>query len=300
MILFHADDYGLSEHVSQEIHDLAAEGYLDGVSVIINMKHSVPALQSLLSIHSANSKLKICLHLNFMEGHCCADASRIPLLVNSSGYFSLSWEKLFAVSFFPGLRKKYRQQLQMEISAQIHHFLNAMPDSYVLRIDSHQHTHVIPVVWDALMDVLSSESLACEFIRLPAEPLMPFFKLPTLYSSYGLTSWIKNLILNMCSLRASFQNPKSVPHFFALWGIMTGCHMDVERVSSLFPFFQKYGRGNRTLCLLFHPGQVLYSEITPEYNNPAFLEVETSENRRMERDTLISLHDIILSSLQKT
>lgn len=298
MIIFHADDYGLSPNVSREILDLAENGFLDGISVIINMHDSVSSLCSLLNSSAiAHHRIRICLHLNLMEGHCCAAASEIPLLVDSNGFFSLSWEKLFMVSFLPSLRKRYRQQLRIELAAQIHCFLHHMPENYILSIDSHQHTHVIPVVWDALTDILRSECIPCEFIRIPSEPLLPYCRVPSLYCTYGISSWIKNIILNFCSLRARRNTPVPMTNSFSLWGIMMGCHMDSNRVLKLLPYFIEYAKRNQTLCLLFHPGQILKQEISPEYNNSSFLTVETSPNRSMERDTLTSLHSNIISSV---
>lgn len=302
MIVFHADDYGLSENVSREILSLTDQGMLDGLSVIINMQHSEQSLWQLISSSASSDpkhSLRICLHLNLMEGHCCASPQEIPLLVNSNGYFSLSWAKLFAASYCPTMRIKYRAQLQIEITAQIKRFLRIMPDDYVLRLDSHQHTHIIPVVWDALLDSLKDQQFPCEFIRIPAEPLLPYLREPSLYLSYGLTSWVKNAILNFCSIRANRQSPAKDCGRFSLWGIMMGCHMDTPRVEQLLPHFQHYGN-EATLCMLFHPGQILPSEISEEYNNPAFLNVETSDNRKMEYQTLTLLHDSICSCFRNT
>lgn len=303
MIIFHADDYGLSQNVSDEILSLVSQEMLDGLSVIINMKHSEQALRKLLSTPAAygtKRPLRICLHINLMEGRCCASPQDIPLLVNPDGYFHLSWMKLFAASYYPSLHQEYRVQLQTEIAAQIHRFLHIMPDDYTLCLDSHQHTHVIPVVWDALMNALKTENLPCEFIRIPAEPLLPYLQEPSLYTSYGLASWIKNIILNICSIRARRQSPARDNSQFFLWGIMMGCRMDTTRVKKLLPRFQHYGNGSTILCILFHPGQILPPEITEEYNNPAFLKVETAANRRMEYQTLALLHNFICDRFRST
>ncbi len=302
MIIFHADDYGLSENVSNEILSLVNQGMLDGLSVIVNMSHSERAIKQLLSapiVFNTARHFRVCLHLNLMEGHCCASPQEIPLLVNSYGFFQVSWMKLFAISYYPGLRNQYRAQLQIEITAQIRHFLGMMPDNYPLCLDSHQHTHVIPVVWDALLDALKVENLPCEFIRIPTEPLLPYLQEPSLYASYGFASWIKNVLLNFCSTRAHHQSPAKDTSQFSLWGIMMGCHMDITRVKKLLPRFQRYEE-NGTLCMLFHPGQILSSEITEEYSNLAFLKVETSNNRNMEYQTLSLLHESICNRFPNT
>ena len=65
-----------------------------------------------------------------------------------------------------------------------------------LRIDSHQHTHLIPVVADALFEVLEENQWEVEYIRNAKEPIGPFLKMNSLYSSYQAINFVKNILLN--------------------------------------------------------------------------------------------------------
>ena len=61
-----------------------------------------------------------------------------------------------------------------------------------LRIDSHQHSHMIPVVWDALTDSINDEGFDPEYIRNSAEPLIPFLTKPSFVRTYRPVNIIKN------------------------------------------------------------------------------------------------------------
>lgn len=294
MLIFHADDYGLSYNVSNDILNLAKKGFLDSISIIPNMSCFDKCMKMLH--HHANHyvhQLALSIHLNLMEGHCCASPSKVPLLIDKDGYFKLSWSFLFMISYHPLLRKQYRAQLSIELGAQIKHFLEQMPPDYQLRIDSHQHTHLIPVVWDALRDVLAESHYHCAFIRIPVEPVMPYLKVPSLYLSYGLLAFPKNIALHFCALHAYHKPIIPLKNRFSLWGLVMGGHMDSKRVLKLFPYFKKYGQSSDILCLLFHPGTLLPDEFAPEYNHSSFRMAESSPYRKMEYQSVCSLRDIL-------
>lgn len=300
MLIFHADDYGLSYNVSNDILNLVQKGFLDSISIIPNMSCFELCMEML---HNSTSEhvqhLPLSIHLNLMEGHCCASPSEIPLLIDDNGCFKLSWSLLFMVSYHPFLRRQYRQQLSAELDAQIKRFLKQMPTNYRLRIDSHQHTHLVPVVWDALYDVIKKNNYDCEFIRIPSEPILPYLKAPSLYKSYGLLGFLKNLALHFCALHTHHRSIIPMDNRFALWGLIMGCHMDQKRVLKLFPYFKKYVKASDTLCLLFHPGSLLNDELSPEYNNPDFRMVETSPDRQMEYKSVCSLREPLIRSMSE-
>lgn len=297
MLIFHADDYGLSYNVSNDILDLVQKGMLDGISIIPNMSCFKPCMKMLHDNTSEHvRRIKISVHLNLMEGHCCASSSEVPLLVDDNGFFKLSWFFLFMISYHPFLRRRYQKQLSIELNAQIKCFLEQMPTNYRLSIDSHQHTHFIPVVWDALYDVVKTNHYNCEFIRIPVEPITPYLRIPALYRSYGLLAFPKNIILHFCAIHARRRSIIPFNNRFSLWGIIMGCMMDSRRVLMLLPYFQKYGQSPDTLCLLFHPGTLLQSELSPEYNNPGFRTVECSTYRRMEYLAVRHLRERLLAS----
>lgn len=300
MLIFHADDYGLSGNVSNDILSLAQKGFLDSISIIPNMSCFHSCMEMLHdNTNDHIRKLMLSVHLNLMEGHCCASPSKVPLLVDGNGFFKLSWSFLFMISYHPFLRRQYRKQLSAELDAQIKVFLEQMPSDYRLRIDSHQHTHLAPVVWDALYDVLKKNNYNCEFIRIPSEPLLPYLKVPSLYPNYDLLGFLKNLALHFCAIHARRRLIIPMKNRFSLWGLVMGGHMDQQRIIKLLPHFKKYGEASDTLCLLFHPGILLANELSPEYNNPDFRMVETNPNRRMEYQSVCFLRKPLLELMSE-
>ena len=288
MIIYHADDYGISINASKEILALVQNGKLSGISVIPNMNCFATCVELLLPVMDTHPSLLVALHLNFFEGHCCADPDQIPLLVDQNGYFRRDWVFLFKNSYRP-VRNMLRKQLSLEILAQIKKFIQVMPSDYVLCLDSHQHSHMIPVVWDALRDVILLNHYQIRYVRIAREPLYPYLSTPVLYPTYPPVNLIKNMIIRFCTFHAKKYPLISAKGDYHLWGLIMGGAMDDVRIHKLMKKFQKYGQDPDTLELLFHPGIILPEELSTEYNNPDFKVAETSQKRRLEYESLMKL-----------
>ena len=288
MIIYHADDYGISINASKEILSLVQQGKLSGISVIPNMSCFADCIDLLLPVVKERPALTVALHLNFFEGHCCADPAEIPLLVDENGFFKCSWMFFFKCSYTAG-RNELRRQLSLEIKAQIQKLYNAMPSDYVLCLDSHQHSHMIPVVWDALRDVVIWNHYKVQYIRISREPLTPYLSTPALYHTYSPVNLIKNIIIQFCTLYTQKHPIIPMKGNYYLWGLIMGGSMDADRIGKLMNKFQKYGQDPDTLELLFHPGIILPEELSPEYNNTDFKAAETSPKRKQEYESLMKL-----------
>lgn len=293
MLIVHADDYAVSWNASKNIATLIAEGKLNSTSVIPNMscyEESVALLRDVLS--EKKSEVELAVHINLMEGYCVAEEAAVSLLVDREGYFRLSWGDLFLASFVRRGRKELKQQLKTEILAQIRKIQTGFPEIGRFRIDSHQHTHMIPVVWDALIEVLRENELPISCIRIPDEPLSPYFKESSLWFSYGLINGVKNILLHFLAMRAGRIAPDYFNGQMKFWGLlMTGC-MDEKRVNRLIPHFKQYSEEKKVdIEMVFHPGTTLSEEIGREYTKQGFIEDHLSANRKMEYDTIWKLSD---------
>lgn len=288
MIVYHADDYGISINASKEILTLVQQGKLSGISVIPNMSCFADCMNLLLPVMKERPALTVALHLNFFEGHCCADPVEIPLLVDENGYFKCSWMYFFKSSY-TSVRNELRKQLSTEIQAQIQKLYHAMLSNYVLCLDSHQHSHMIPVVWDALRDVVLWNHYPVQYIRISQEPLAPYLSTPALYHTYPPVNLIKNIIIQYCTLYTKRHPIIPMRGNYYLWGLIMGGSMDADRINKLMDKFRKFGQDPDTLELLFHPGMILPEELSPEYNNPDFKAAETSPKRQKEYESLMEL-----------
>ena len=107
----HADDFALSENSDKDILQLCKEGKLDSISIIPNLECFETAVAKFLSVQEeSDKKILVSVHLNFMEGKCCAEKSLLPDLIDSEGFFTASWGKLFIWNYIPFMRKKIKIQ----------------------------------------------------------------------------------------------------------------------------------------------------------------------------------------------
>lgn len=287
---FHADDYALSEHSDNDILDLCREGALDSISILPNFPVFESAVQKfLLQRESFPKNVVVSVHLNIMEGKCLAPKELLPNLVDKYGFFSISWGKLFIWNYVPILRKKVCQQLSLEIKTQIERCVNAgICDKENIRIDSHQHPHMIPMFFDALLDAISSlekDGFSFCYIRNSQDPIL-FYHGRNIFS----LNVVKCLILNFYSFRArKFFSKKSFAKNI-LCGVYYSGKMD-ERIEHVIPIFlQKAGKRNCTVEILFHPGTMLDSELSKEFNKIGFNNFHLSECRKIEANTLRKLY----------
>lgn len=287
----HADDYGESLHCSQDILDCIKAGKLDSISVISNMSCFEECVKLYRKEEGTFPKQPtLSVHLNFMEAHCLEDPARVPDLVDEEGRFCISWMKLFLRSYLPG-RKKLKEELKLEMKLQIMKVWKAFPEMKKLRIDSHQHTHMIPVVAEALFEVLKENKWDVEYIRNSREPISPFVRKVSLYGTYRPVNMIKNIILNYCGLRLEgcFRRKMLEPMY--LWGLVMSGYMDEERVCILLPDMKKKAMENgRNLEILFHPGLARKEELTPEFTQTDAIGFYISTDRHVEKDAVMHLH----------
>lgn len=287
----HADDYAISLHASENLIERVKAGKLDSISIIPNMSCFGSCMGRLLEEwNNFPKKPLISVHINLMEGHCLSRVETVPDLVDSEGYFKISWGSLLLASYNPMRYNRIKHQLQIEIQAQIERIRNAEPAECELRLDSHQHTHMIPIVFDAMMTVVRKQQHPVTFIRVAREPIMPFLTQISLYSSYSVTNIVKNVILNLYAgnVERKLRAMKIEPAL--LWGLVMTGHMDVDRVKKLYPSMLRIcERKNKKMELLFHPGCVLAEEINEEYVKKGFVEFHLSEGRKIERHAVDNL-----------
>ena len=158
MIYFCADDYGVSPKSNNRIETCIETGVLNKVSVLPN--GDIKDFKHRLSDKNA----EVSLHINLVEGHCLADAKEASLLASEDGIFRHTFVGLFFLSV-SNKRKELEKQLYKEISAQINLWTEYMGKDAGLWIDSHQHTHMIPLIFKTLLRVIEDEGVNVEYIR---------------------------------------------------------------------------------------------------------------------------------------
>lgn len=237
-----------------------------------------------------DKKIRISLHLNLVEGTCMAKADEINLLADSTGTFRHTFGGLFKTSLLNP--NAFEAQVYKEIKAQVLFFKSLLPPGISFSVDSHQHTHMIPAVFKALIRVLHDENITPEYLRIPAEPLLPFIKTPSLYAAYSPVNLAKQWLLNFLWL----VNKRVLNHFpiptADFFGILFSGKMDEKRVRKLLPkYIDRAEKCGRDIEVLFHPGYLEPSEADFTGKNIVFSKFYFSGNRKIEFDSIMKLSE---------
>ncbi len=308
---YHADDYGVSMNNAVRIMELIEAGKLDSISIIPNMTVFDECMDYLNDKWDRLTKKPLLsVHLDIVDGFSLAGITDHLLTYSyedeekSRRIFHTSWGKLFISSFIPGRRKVIKDELTREFVLQIKRVFDKLPNganmskdngsgisggrNVRLRLDSHMHTHMIPVVFDAMMSAVEELGLLNEltFVRVSREPIRPFKKIK---GTYPTVNMIKNILLNILSFRMERKLSKAGISYGLMWGLVMSGKMDEIRVGLLMKDMKEYAvRKDRIMEVLCHPGIALKEEGYIEYgeDDKRFL---YSENRDIEYDAAMNV-----------
>ena len=147
----------------------------------------------------------------------------------------------------------------MDAREQILAVRKVLPREVPLRLDGHAHYHMIPVVFDAMMDVIREEDLPVSYIRIPREYLrlyLPhFFQLRDLSAINLLKVAILNLLSGMARLKYRKELEPMEKKLFL--GVALSGRMYYENLKVFFPQARKLAeKKGWDLEILGHPGGV--------------------------------------------
>ena len=144
-----ADDFGISQSVSDGILELLSKKRLSAVSCMLNYDGNI--INQIDSLLSFKSNCDIGLHLNLTSGKPLSyGIDKSSGLVDDEGNF-LNFNKLIKNILFNNVKIDV---LSKEIEKQIYYFLlltKKLPDF----IDGHQHIHQLPLIRDILPKICS-------------------------------------------------------------------------------------------------------------------------------------------------
>lgn len=247
-VYIHADDYGMTPETCRRILRCYDEGCLNYVGIVPN-----GCMAEAAGLLNERPDLPRSIHLNLVEGPALSSPGRESLLTGKNGHMKHSFGGLFLLSLSP-LRKRLADEAYEEIRCQLLRVMEDVPLENGLCIDSHQHIHMIPLLFRTLIRVIDDCGLTVKQIRIPAEPLSPFLKEPVLYKTYSPVNVIKNIVLNILWLldRRSFRRLGIKRTLFC--GLIFSGKMD-ERVRRVYPhFYHLAEKKGWDLELVFHPG----------------------------------------------
>lgn len=279
-VIIHADDYAISTHVSESIVSQIEQGAIQSISVMPNLESTEAGI---LMLKPFADKVLVSIHLNLVEGRCVADPKTIPLIAGRSGYFKLSWLQIMMKS----VSREFRRQAGIEFRAQVVRTRRLLAEAGFtgrLRIDSHQHIHMIPGLFGVVCGLTREFNI--EYIRLTREPLVPFFRARELWKTYSVVNLAKNLLLNLFAVPDGNLLRRLDLEYHYFFGLLLTGRMDYPRVTRLIPLMPDH----HALEVVLHAGRMLESEVTAEYNKKDFVKEHVSSNRLLELETVERLN----------
>ena len=279
MIYFCADDYGISKESNSRIEKCIQNGVLNKVSVLPNGE--LEDFKQRLSKYD----VKLSLHINLIEGKPLSPTQDINLLVDDKGNFKYSFIGLLLLSLSPK-RKQLKNQLYKEIKEQIVFWKKNMGEN-PLWIDSHQHTHMIPLVFKTLMQVIKDEGVDVRYLRIPNEPVAPYLLTPSVYTDCGVVGLIKQWILKFFTLINKKHFKKSNINTACFMGVMFSGEVTCKKIKKVLPRYLKIAeKQGRDIEIALHPGYLETGETLMAGCRMGFKKFYLSPGRKIEYDTL--------------
>lgn len=283
MIYFCADDYGISKAANSCIENCLENGALNKISVLPNGE--VSDFKKRLSDKDAI----LSLHINLVEGRPLSNPNDVDLLVSERGYFKYSFIGLLFLSLSLK-RNEFEKQIYKEIQCQIKFWKKAMGENTSISIDSHQHTHMIPLIFKTLMRVIKEEELQVSYLRIPDEPISPYIYTPSLYFEYHPVGLVKQWLLKTFAFINRKELKKSKIRYAYFIGILFSGKLNEVRIKKLLPHYLSLAKKhNKDIEIGFHPGNIKDGEKLIDGIRKDFKKFYFSPWRNIEYDTLINL-----------
>lgn len=286
---YHADDFGVSLEQSEKILSCYQEGVLNSISILPNVPDLGGALELLNKVDKKRVIRRV-LHLNFVEGRPLAGVKQVSLLVDKEGYFDKSFFHFFIWNYTAAGKRRgnLKKQLCAEIRAQLR-AVTTEHDFHITAVDSHQHYHMIPIIFDCLTTVLGEAEFAhldIRQVRIPVDPIKPVLAIqsPKRIPAINLVKWLILKILSGRNIKLLLRKGIEIPTFF---GILYTCEMRWEIVKALFPAYKKYAnRKDTSLELMFHPGNLTADYELLDQRREELRAFYMSDNRFFEAECL--------------
>jgi len=234
-LIVNADDFGLHPLINQGI----IKGYQKGFITSTSIMPSAPFFDEAVALAKENPQLGIGIHLTLVGSvKSVLPAAKVKSLLDEQGLFLPDYAA-FAKRFYTGMINN--AELEAELRAQIEKALASGLN--ITHIDSHQHTHVLPMINKLVLKLCNEYNI--NRIRIPKEGY-------TFSGGFqaGIGRKIGRSGLSFCAqmaaLAADSHHIKHPEHFF---GMLAGGHLNAELVRNII---QSLPEG--TSEIMTHPG----------------------------------------------
>jgi len=280
--IVHADDFGSSRAVTDSILDVFDNGLLTSSSIIANGR----AFDYAIEEFRRRDNFRLAVHLNLVEGKPLLPLEEVSMLVDRDGLFHFSFLSLWLryMTCSQKEQKVLRQQVKREIAAQVKKVKNCFNEDFQINIDSHQHLHMVPFVFDMLLDLRGEMNIS--YIRVADEPFFLCYSPQSLRSCFG-PNMIKHCLLNRLAKRQKkILSQLQIRHCNHFIGVLFTGTMPEDSVRSAISSITKLNEKDAIVEILFHPGGAKAGEQTIWSSNKRLLNHYYSPWRTREQEML--------------
>ena len=243
-----ADDFGLTRSVTDAALKAFDRGVLTAVSILPN---GDAVGYALAEYEKRRDRLTLSVHLNLTEGPALSLKEEVPLLTDERGMLCHSFVSLWAAYLFASAAKRdaLRGQIRRELSAQIRRIREGVQEGSGLRLDGHQHIHMLPFVFDVVLSI--APTCGVSSVRIPQES---FFLAPP-WRVYVSSNLLKHILLNLLARhnRKKAEAQALAANSFFVGVLHSGCMSTrslrggLSRIARIAP--------SSAVEVLFHPGE---------------------------------------------
>ena len=175
-VIVNADDLGLAPGVNTAIFEVFRAGNLTSATLMVNMPGTLDAVERL----SDHRGLAVGLHFCVTEGRALTGPSSIT---RPDGTFMTRGELLRRVQ----LGRIRSADITLELEAQLARMKELGVDPS--HVDSHQHVHMAPGVFRAMLDILRQRALPVRTVSPPSAILRASWRRPSKLAKHLLNRW---------------------------------------------------------------------------------------------------------------
>lgn len=159
-LLVNADDFGRHVLINQAVAQCVEQGCLRSATLMPGGK----AFDDAVHTAQTHPDLGVGIHFTLVNGYPVLPPEEIPSLVTADGVFYDDYIH-FVKRFLSG--KVRMEEVRRELAAQAEKVTRT--GLALTHVDSHQHMHVLPGIFSAVLD--AAEAIQLDAVRIPRTPL---------------------------------------------------------------------------------------------------------------------------------
>lgn len=188
--ILNADDLGFSPYTNDAIADLAERGKINAASIMPNMPF---CHQGIGDVVKATEDFDFGLHFCLTSGRPVAPPAQVPLLLDSKGMFRYGFFDLWKLTQNPEIREQARIEFHAQWGQTVE--MLGRHGRKIGHIDSHQHIHAIPALFDIVAEKARQENIR---VRVPVENFGSFGRFIRRFFLWFPKGLMKREILKYC------------------------------------------------------------------------------------------------------